>query len=48
MDGPPFMCDRSSNANGGVISGTTTRPSTISLRKAAFTPAALVVPGSVL
>ena len=42
------MCDSSSKAKAGGISATTASPRMIFLRNSAFTPAALVVPGSVL
>jgi len=42
------MCDNNSNAKDGEISSTVYSPTIISFRKAAFSPAALVVPGSVL
>jgi len=42
------MCDKSSKAKAGVISGTMDSPRMISFRNLAFAPAALVVPGNVL
>ena len=42
------MCDSNSKAKVGVISSTTDSPRMISFKNAAFTPAALVVPGNVL
>ena len=48
IEGPPFMCESSSNAKLGVISSTLDSPKMISFRNLDFTSAALVVPGSVL
>ena len=42
------MCDNNSRANSGVISATTDSPKIISFKNLAFTPAAGVVPGTVL
>ena len=48
IEGPPFIWERSSNANSGEISLTVDSSRMISLRNAALTPAAAVVPGRVL
>ena len=47
-EGPPFMCDNCSKADVREISGTSSSPVTMSFKKAALTPAALVVPGRTL